>query len=55
MTQGTSHCKYCGRGSMRWVQVNGKWRMLDRNDVVHVCANMRLEKIREAKQKKEYE
>jgi hypothetical protein len=45
MNHHNSTCKYCGRGAMSWRQINGKWRMLDINDQVHVCEAMRLAKI----------
>lgn len=50
-----SRCKYCGRGSLKWMQVAGKWKLVDINDVPHSCQSMINAKITEAKKRKQYE
>ena len=50
----TSTCKYCGRGSLEWKQVKGKWRMVDTNDVPHVCQSLINAKIKESNERRKY-
>lgn len=47
-------CKYCGRGLLKWLQINGKWRMVDDFKTVHFCEALRKAKIEESKLKKAY-
>lgn len=54
MTTYHTTCKYCLRGMLTWKQVQGKWRMVDAEDVTHVCEQMRQAKIQESNLKKKY-
>ena len=35
-------CKFCGKHSLHWKEVDGKWRLYDKNDVLHDCRNQSL-------------